>query len=71
MADIVNANGTLNQTADSFQAVVHRISAMWQRFAKRQATDIEVMRAYTASKKHRHLKDDPWFLLEVERKYVW
>ena len=70
MADFVNTNGTLNQAADSFQTVAHKLSAVWQRFAKRQATDIELMQNFIASKKHRHPKDDPWILLEVARRDI-
>ncbi len=69
MADFVKSQGhvRLYQAIGSFKPVAHRLSAWFQRLAGRRASDIELMQRISASKKHYHLKDDPWFLLEADR----
>ena len=66
MADFVKTQGhvRLYQVTEAFKPVAHQLSAALRRLAGRRASDIELMQRYSASKKHYHLKDDPWLLLD-------
>ncbi len=69
MADFVGtqAHATLNWAAESLKPVAHRLSAVLRDLTGRRASGIELAQNFSASKKHIHLKDDPWFLLEATR----
>ena len=69
MADFVKTQGhvRLYQATEAFKPVAHRFSAVLRRLAGTRASDIELMQRISASKKHYHLKDDPWFLLDAMR----